>query len=167
MKLNIWKLLLEFGKHAWQHVDAVGLVGGDDEFAAGLPLEFVDRVLGLLAQLQNPLGILAEDSAGGRQGNPGAQTVEQLGVQFLLQLPDLGADRRLGPVAGLRRLGEALQPDDLQKCVKLIEIHFGNRIPDKSVNSRHPGRAGLNAHRFTRSHVAREIQLIIALLVKN
>ena len=61
--------------------------------------------------------------AGGGEGDAAAEALEQLGAQFLLELAHLGADGRLRAVARLRGFGEALQPDDFEKRVELIEIH--------------------------------------------
>ena len=47
----------------------------------------------------------------------------KLGLQFVFQLPDLGADGGLRAITRLRSFGEALQPDDLEKRVELIKIH--------------------------------------------
>jgi len=77
--------------------------------------ELIDRFLCPLPKVQNLFGIVAENPAGRRQGDPCSQAFKERRIQFLLQLAHLGTDRRLGPVACLRRLGEAFQPDDLQK----------------------------------------------------
>jgi hypothetical protein len=39
-------------------------------------------------------------------------------------LTHLGADGRLGTVTGLSRFGEALEPDNLKKRMKLVQIHI-------------------------------------------
>jgi hypothetical protein len=41
----------------------------------------------------------------------------------MLKLADLRADRGLCAVTRLRGLRKALQADDFQKCMELIEIH--------------------------------------------
>ena len=66
---------------------------------------------------------IREDAPGFSERNLGAQPRKQGSVHFLLQLAHLGAHRRLRPVAGLRRLGETLQADDLEKRVELVKIH--------------------------------------------
>src|SRR5256885_16822074 len=69
----------------------------------------------------------------GGQRDPAAETLEEIGAQFLLQLPDLRADRGLCPVTGLGGLREALQPDDFQKCVELIKVHI---LPEAHLSAR-------------------------------
>ena len=71
----------------------------------------------------------AENSAGGGERNAGAEPFEQRGVQFLLQLAHLGADGGLCAITGLSGLGEALEPDDLQKSMKLVQIHITLSCP--------------------------------------
>jgi hypothetical protein len=51
------------------------------------------------------------------------RTVEQAGVEVLLELPDLEGDGRLGHVQGLGRLGEAEQPGN---GVKDLETTVGH-----------------------------------------
>ena len=92
------------------------------------------QVASFAAITSSPRGVrsssaMAEDPARGGQRDPAAEALEKLGVQLLLQLPDLGADGGLRAVAGLRRFGEALQPNDLKKRVELVEIH--RRRPDR------------------------------------
>ena len=106
-----------------QHVDAGGFVGGDHQFAARIALQFVDGILRPAALIQHLRGVLGEDPAGGGQGNAAAEAFEQRGIQLLLELADLRADGRLGPVAGLRGLRKALQADDFEERVELVEIH--------------------------------------------
>ena len=74
---------------------------------------------------KNLLGVFAEDLSRGRQRDPGSKPFKERTVEFLLELPHLGADGRLGTIAGLRSFGKAFEPDDLQKGVKLVEIHGG------------------------------------------
>jgi hypothetical protein len=68
-------------------------------------------------------------------------------MQLLLELAHLRADRRLRAVARLGGFREALQPDDLQKCVELIEIHntaapvMRVALVGKYCNKRPPDRA--------------------------
>ena len=83
----------------------------------------VDGVLCAPPQVEDLLGVFGEDLAGGGQSDPGAEALEQRGVQLLLELADLRADRGLGAIASLRGFREALQPHDLEKGVKLVEIH--------------------------------------------
>ena len=52
-----------------------------------------------------------------------AKAFEQLGFEFVFQLADLRADGRLRAIAGLRSLGKALQTDDFEECMKLVEVH--------------------------------------------
>ena len=42
----------------------------------------------------------------------------------MFQLADLRTDGRLRAIAGLGGLGETLQPDNFEKCVELIKIHW-------------------------------------------
>ena len=44
-------------------------------------------------------------------------------LQLLFELADLGADGRLGAVAGLRGFREAFQPHDFEERVELVKIH--------------------------------------------
>ena len=106
-----------------QDVDAGGFVGRDHQFAARIGLQFVDGILRAAAQVQHLLGVFGENPAGGGQRNAAAEALEQLGAQLLLELADLRADGRLRAVTRLRGLGKALQPDDLEKRVELVEIH--------------------------------------------
>ena len=69
------------------------------------------------------LGVIGENTPGRRDGDLGPQSLEQGGVQLLLQLPHLRADGGLCPKTRLRRLGEALEAHDLEKCMELIEVH--------------------------------------------
>ena len=111
------------GEGLGQNVDAGGLIGGDDELAARVHFELGDGVLHTAAELQNLLGIIGEDAAGGGERDAAAEAFEELGAEFLLELPHLGANRRLRAIAGLRGLGKALQADNFEKCVELVEIH--------------------------------------------
>ena len=61
-----------------------------------------------------------------------AVAFKQRGVEFQLQLPNLGADGWLRAVTGLRRLGKTLETDDLKKRVKLIKIHGAVRALTKT-----------------------------------
>ena len=80
-------------------------------------LELIDGVLGAATQVEHLLGVSAEDLAGGGKGDAAAEALEEGGAQLLLELADLGADGGLRAIAGLRGLGEAFQPDDLQEGV--------------------------------------------------
>ncbi len=121
--LHIGESLFELGKYARQNVNAGCFVRGDDQFAAGHALQFMNGVLGAAFQLQDLLGIIGEDLAGGCQGDLSSEPVEQGRVHFLFQLANLGAHGGLGAETHLRGFREALQPHDLQKSMKLIEVH--------------------------------------------
>ncbi len=90
----------------------------------GLCLEFGDGILRAAAQVEHLRRVFGENLAGGGERDAAAEALEEFGAQFLLELPNLGADSGLRAEAGLRGLGEALQPHDLQECVELIEIHI-------------------------------------------
>ena len=122
-QLNIGELPLELGENLGQNVDAGGLVGRDHQLPARRTLQFADGVLRLAPQAQDLLGVLAEDLPRSSERDAAAEALKERRIEFLLQLPHLGADGRLGAVAGLRRLREALQPNDLKKRVELVEIH--------------------------------------------
>ena len=111
------------GENLRQHVDAGRLIGSDHQFAARVTLQFVDGVLRLAALVQHLRGVIGEDFAGGGQRDAAAEALEKRGVELLLELAYLGADGRLRAVAGLRGFREALQPDDFEECVQLVEVH--------------------------------------------
>ncbi len=74
-------------------------------------------------QIQDLLGVFGEDLAGGGERDLGSQPVKERGIQLLLELANLRADRRLRAVTRLRRFGETLQADNFEKRVQLIQIH--------------------------------------------
>ena len=80
-------------------------------------------ILRAAAQVENLLGVIGQNPAGGGQGDFGAQAIEQRRVQFLFELAHLRAHRRLGAEAGLRGLRKALQAHDFEKRMELIEVH--------------------------------------------
>ena len=128
LQLHRREKLLVHRENFRQQVNARGFVGRDHQFAARIGFQLGDGVLRALAQLQNLLGVIGEDAAGGGQRDAAAEALEQFGAQFLFQLADLRADGRLRPVTGLRSLGEALQPNDLEKRMELIEIHKSRAV---------------------------------------
>ena len=75
-QLDVGEELLEFGEDGWQDVDAGGLVGGDHEFPARHAVEFVDRILGPAAQIEDLFGILAQDFARRGQFDARPQALE-------------------------------------------------------------------------------------------
>ena len=70
----------------------------------------------LVAEVPQALGVLVEDLAGRRQLYRFARTIEQAVAIFLLQLANLGADRRLRAEDLLPGAGEAAMPGDLEEC---------------------------------------------------
>ena len=129
LKLHAGKLCLVFREHAGQDVNARGLIGGDHQFAARSRFQLVERVLRLTPHVHHLFGIVGEQLARGGERNAAAEALKQLAFQLVFQLADLGADRRLRAVTGLRGFRETLQPDDFQESVDLIEIHEGPLLP--------------------------------------
>src|SRR5215469_2886135 len=82
-----------------------------------------NRIQSPLAQLQHLFRIPGKNPSGCSEGNAAPEAFEQLRANLLLKLADLSANRRLRPVTRLCGLGKALQPDDFQKSMELIEIH--------------------------------------------
>ena len=99
----------------------------------GLRLQFGDRVLRAAAQVEHLFGVFGENLARGGERDAAAEALEERRSQFLFQLPYLRADRRLRAVTGLGGFGEALQPDDLQERMELIEIH---NLPECPLTTR-------------------------------
>src|SRR5205823_1513959 len=95
-----------------------------------------DGILHAAAQIEHLFGIPGEDPAGGGERDAASESFEQFGPQLLFQLPDLGTDGRLSPVARLGGLRETFQPDDFQKRVKLIEIHKKSRMRAARLKTR-------------------------------
>jgi hypothetical protein len=61
--------------------------------------------------------------AGGCQRDLGTQTLKQRRIQFGFQLPHLRAYSGLRPKTRLRSLREALQADNFEERMELIQIH--------------------------------------------
>src|SRR5215471_7048597 len=123
LQLHARKLLLVFGENLRQNVNTSSFVCRDNQLTPRIALELVDLILRAAPQTENLLSITGEDFSSSGQRNTAAEPLEQLGFQFLLQLADLGADRRLRAVARLRGFRKTLQPDDLEERVELIKIH--------------------------------------------
>jgi hypothetical protein len=96
-------------------MDTGSLVGRDNDLAARHAVQLAHGIERLAACFENLLRVIREDLAGRRQRDAAAKALEKLRAEFLLNLADLGADRRLGAKTRLRRLGETLQADDFQK----------------------------------------------------
>ena len=115
--LDVGEKLFEFAEDVGKDVEAGGFVGGDDEFAAGHFIEFVDIVLRAAAEVENLFAVVGEDFSGGGEGDAGAEAIEEGGVEFLFELAHLSADGWLRAEAREGGLGEALQANNLQKRV--------------------------------------------------
>jgi hypothetical protein len=66
--------------------------------------------------------VLGEYLARGGERNAAAEPFEEIRAQFLLNLAYLGADGWLRAKTCLSGLGKALQPDNFQESVELIEV---------------------------------------------
>jgi len=86
-----------------------------------------------LPEMELSYGIFGENLTSRSEGNAAAKAFEEVGAQFLLQLPHLRTDGRLGTVTGLGGFGETLQPDNFQERVELIEIH---NLPECPLTTR-------------------------------
>ena len=104
-----------FRKHLRQNVEAGSLVGADAKRAARRAAMVRHRHQRFLAQQFQPLGIVIEHLSGGGQLYGLAGAVEQAIAILLLQLADLGADRRLGAENFLSSAGKAALPGHFQK----------------------------------------------------
>ncbi len=123
--LHIGKTAAIFGENFGQNIKAGGFVGPDKQRSARRMPVIGDRDQGFVAQLFHAQGIVVEDLAGGSQLHGLARAIEQAVAILLLQLANLGADRRLRTENFFSGAREAALPGDLEECNELIEIHVG------------------------------------------
>ena len=100
-----------------------GLVGADEHAPAPQVAELTDRLLGLLRQAHQPLGILAQHPAGLGQRPLLRRTIEEALTQLVLEPPNRLADRRLRAVQLRCRTREAALGRHRQEHLQLGEVH--------------------------------------------
>ena len=113
VNLNVGEKFFEFAENIGEDVKAGGFVGGDDEFAPGHFVEFIDGVLRAAAKVENLFAIVSEDLSRRGEGDAGAEAIEEGRVKFLFELAHLGTNGRLRAEARESGLGEALQANNL------------------------------------------------------
>ncbi len=112
----------ELGQHR-QQVERGKFVGGDAQLAALQLAQFGQRSGGIVTQVEQPLGILLQHAPGiGEQAFAGG-AVEQRLADFLFQLVNGLADRRLGAMQLFRGPGKLPFPRHREKHFQLSQIH--------------------------------------------
>ena len=107
-----------------QQVQARQLVGGDHELPAPQIPHVVQRRQRLSAEVHQAFRVLEQDLARIGEHAAPARAIEERLADLVLELADDLADRGLGAVERLGRLGEAALADDGDKRFELEEFHF-------------------------------------------
>ncbi len=115
--------VVKIADDARQDVAAGDGAGAHRQFAAQMPLEVVDRLHRLVAQLDDAPAVLVDDLAGRGRQHLAAQAVEQLVAELFLEQPHVLADRGLREQDRVGGPGEALQFDDLAENLEAADLH--------------------------------------------
>ena len=112
----------EFGQHR-QQIERGEFVGGDGQLAALQLAKFDQRSAGIVAQVQQPFGILLQDAPGVGQQAVARGAIEQRLAEFFFQLVNRLAYRRLGAMQLFRCAGELPFPRHREKHFQLPQVH--------------------------------------------
>ncbi len=113
----------EFGQHR-QQVESGEFVGRDAQFAAMQLAQFSERAGGIVAQVEQALGILLQDAPGIGQQAVARGAVEERLAHILFQLVNRLAHRRLGAMQFFRRPGKFPLPRHRQKHFQLSQSPY-------------------------------------------
>src|SRR5262249_60841789 len=91
---------------------------------------------------QSP-GVSAKTTPRRRDGDARTEALEEGRIKLLLELADLRADGRLRTETRLRGFGKALQPDDFQKRMQLVQVHSRAQRSDRRAGPRLPACRGI------------------------
>ena len=103
-----------------QQIKRGEFVGGDGQLAALQFAQFGQRLGGVVAQIQQPLGVFLQNASCVGEQAVARGTVEERLADFVFQLVDGLADRRLGAIQLFRRAGKPPlarhRQEDFQLC---------------------------------------------------
>ncbi len=120
-ELDAWVFPAELVEQR-EEVEAGVLVGGEVEAALVEFAEFGEGGDGVPAQVQELVGVLAEEQAGVGEGSVACAAVEQDLAQLAFELGDGLADGRLRAMEARGCAGEAALLGHCQKCLHLYQI---------------------------------------------
>lgn len=104
--------------------------GGDGAEGEAAAFDFVyidDVLLGLTGQVENQIGAVMKEFAGGCQTGAATVADEELRFEVAFQFLDLFAQGSLGEVKGAGGLGEVAMASDGEEVFELVEFHRKKR----------------------------------------
>lgn len=108
-----------------QAMQADVVAGGQDQPAADLAGEVVQRPAGVVEHVEQLVGARQQGAAGLGEVDLAADPVEQPGIELLFEGGDALAHRRLGQVQALAGFGEAAGLGNGDEGVEAVQVHCG------------------------------------------